>query len=96
MELNNGMDIDSDPPMETPALSYKEERDKAIRLSKAAKSTNNTRFQSGINKASTTLTNQGNHVSAGISQAQPSCVDDNDVINIQLPYDPNGPTEPDL
>jgi len=23
-------------------------------------------------------------------------VDDDNVINIQLPYDPNGPTEPDL
>ena len=90
------MDIDSDPPVETSTLSYEKERDKAICLSKAAESTNNTRFQSEINKASTTLTNQGNHISAGISQAQPPCVDDDDVINIQLPYDPNGPTEPDL
>ena len=38
------MDIDSDPPVETPTLSYEEERDKAIRLSKVAESTNNTRF----------------------------------------------------
>ena len=44
MELNNSMDIDSDPPVETPALSYEEEMDKAICLSKAAESTNNTRF----------------------------------------------------
>ena len=96
MELNNSMDIDSDPPVETPTLSYKEERDKTIRLSKAAEITNNTRLQYGSNEASTTQTNQGNHVSSSISQAQPPHVDDDDVINIQLPYDPNGPTEPDL
>ena len=96
MELNNSMDIDSNPPVETPALSYEEERDKAIRLSKAAESTNNTRFQSGTNETFTTLTNQGNHISAGNSQAQPPRVDNDDVINIQLPYNPNSPTEPDL
>jgi len=96
MELNNGMDIDSDPPVETPALSYKDKRDKAICLSKAAETTNNTRLQNGINEASNTLTNQGNHVSADNSQAQPPRVDDDGVINIQLPYDPNGPTDSDL
>ena len=83
MELNNSMDIDSDPPVETPTLSYKEERDKTIRLSKAAEITNNTRLQYGSNEASTTQTNQGNHVSSSISQAQPPHVDDDDVINIQ-------------
>jgi len=96
MELNNSMDIDSDPPVETPALSYEDKRDKAIRLSKAAETTNNTRLQNGNNEASNTMTNQGNHVPAGNSQAQPPRVDNNDVINIQLPYDPNAPTEPDL
>ena len=96
MEMNNGMDIDSDTPVETPALSYEEERDKAIHLSKAAETTNNTRLQNGNNEASTTLTNQGNYVSAGNCQAQPPHVEDDDVINIQIPYDPNGATEPDL
>ena len=90
MEMNNGMNIDSDPPVETPALSYEKEKDKAIRLSKVAETTNNTRLQNGNNEASTTLTNQGN------CQAQPPCVDDDDVINIQLSYDPNGVMEPDL
>ena len=54
MELNNSMDIDSDPPVETPALSYENEGDKEIRLRKAAETTNNTRLQSGNNEASTT------------------------------------------
>ena len=65
MEMNNSMDIDSDPPVETPALSYEKERDKAICLSKAAETTNNTRLQNGNNEASTTLTNQGNHIFTG-------------------------------
>ena len=96
MELNNGIDIDSDPSVKSPALSYKDKRDKEICLKKVAETTNNTRLQSGNNEASTTLTNHGNHISLNNVQAQSPCVDDNNGINIQLPYNPNSPTEPDL
>ena len=96
MELNNSMDIDSEPPVESSALSYKDERNKEIRLRKVAETTNNMRLQSRNNKASTTLTNHGNHVFSDNVQAQPPRVDDDNSINIQLPYDSNGPTEPDL
>ena len=96
MELNNGMDIDSDPPVESPALSYKDKRDKEICLRKVTETTNNIRLQSGNNEAFTTLTNHGDHVSSDNVQAQSPCVDDDNGINIQLPYNPNGPTEPDL
>ena len=96
MELNNSMDIDSDPPVESPALSYKDKRDKEICLRKVAETTNNTRLQSRNNKASTTLTNHGNHVSSDNVQTQSSHVDDDNSINIQLPYNPNSLTEPDL
>ena len=96
MEINNGMDIDSDPPAESPMLSYEDERDKEICLRKAAETTNNTRLQSGNNKASSTLTNHSNHISLDNVHVQPPCVDDIIVINIQLSYDPNGPTESDL
>jgi len=96
MELNNGMDIDSDPLVESPALSYEDEREKEIRLRKVAETTNNTRLQ-GVNKeASSTQVNHDNHVSIDNMHVQTPCVDDNNVINIQLPYDPNGPMEPDL
>ena len=44
MEINNSMDIDSDPPTESPTLSYEDERDKEIRLRKVAETTNNTRL----------------------------------------------------
>jgi len=96
IELNNSMDIDSEPPVESPTLSYKDEMDKETCLRKAAETTNNMRFQSGNNKASTALTNHGNHVSLDNVQAQSPCVDDDNSINIQLPYDPNGPMKPDL
>ena len=90
------MDIDSDPPAESPTLSYEDERDKEICLRKAAETTNNTRLQSGNNEASSTLTNHGNHTSSDNVHIQPPRVDNNNVINIQLPYNPNGPTEPNL
>ena len=41
--MNNGMDIDSDPPTDFPALSYKEEQEKELRLRKAAETTINIR-----------------------------------------------------
>jgi len=50
--MNNGMDIDSNPPTEFPALSYEEEQEKELRLRKVAETTTNTRPQGGINEAS--------------------------------------------
>ena len=42
--MNNGMDVDSDPPTESPALSYEEEQEKELCLRKAAETTNNMRL----------------------------------------------------
>jgi len=91
MEMNNGMDIDSDQPVEFSALSYEDEREKEICLRKVAEITNNMRSQDGNNKAFSIQANHGNHVPLDSTR-----VDDDNVINIQLPYNPNGPTEPDL
>jgi len=41
--MNNGMDIDSDPPTDFPALSYKEEQEKELCLRKVAETTTNIR-----------------------------------------------------
>jgi len=41
--MNNVMDIDSDPSVESPVLSYEDEREKEIRLRKAAETTSITR-----------------------------------------------------
>jgi len=48
--MNNGMDIDSDPPTDFPALFYEKEQKKELCLKKAAETTTNTRSQNGINK----------------------------------------------
>jgi len=57
--MNNGMDIDSNPPTDFPALSYKEEQKKELRLRKVAETTTNRRPQGAINKASSIQENHG-------------------------------------
>jgi len=90
------MDIDPDPPVESPTLSYEDEREKEICLRKAAETTNNMRLQGVNNEASSTQANHDNHIFTDNMHVQTPRVDDDNVINIQLPYDPNGPIEPDL
>jgi len=94
--INNSMDIDSDPPVESPALSYEDEWEKEICLRKAAETTNNTRLQGGNNEASSIQVNHDGHVPTDRVCSQAPCDVDDNVINIQLPYDPNAPTEPNL
>ena len=96
MEMNNGMDIDSDQPIDFPALSYKDEREKESRLRKEAETTTNLRPQDGNNEASSIQSNHGNHILSDSRCIQTPRVDDDNVINIQLPYNPNGLIEPDL
>ena len=90
------MDVDTDPPIDFPALSYEEEQEKDIRLRKVAETTTNMRPQGGTNEASSSQVNHGDHVPNERSRGQTHGDDDDNVINIQLPYDPNAPTEPDL
>ena len=95
---NNGMDVDPDPPTDSPALSYEMEQEKLLCLRKVAESLNNTRLQNGNNEASPIQLECAGHTIPNESQpcaGAPSDEDDND-INIQLPYDSNAPTEPDL
>jgi len=94
--MNNGMDINSDPLTEFPALSYKEEQEKELHLRKAAETTTNTRSQGGINEASSIQGIHGGHVPNDRTRGQAPGDDDDNIINIQLPYNPNIPTEPDL
>ena len=82
MELNNSMDIDSDPPVESSTLSYKEEREKEIRLRKAAETTNSMRLQGVNNEASSTQANHDNHIFTDNMNVQTPCVNDDNVINI--------------
>ena len=94
--MNNSMDIDSDPPTEYPALSYEEEQEKELHLRKVAETTNNMRPQGGNNETSSIQVKHSGHIPIDRTCGQAPCDDDNNIINIQLPYDPNVPMEPEL
>ena len=94
----DNMDVDSEPGDNSPELSYKTEQEKANCVSKANETTDNIRLQAGNNKAIHSNSecvfnaNQSKHV----PHAKTLQDDNNNVINIQLPYDLNSPTKPDL
>ena len=95
---NNGMDIDPEPPAESPALSYEMEQEKVTHLRNAAGTLGNTRLQNGINEAFSIQLECVGHANQGERQPCNTALNDNDdnIINIQLPYDPNASTEPEL
>ena len=90
------MDIDSDMPVESPALSYETEQEKQSRLSKATGTSNNTRPQGVNNGASSTQSDRVDHISPNETRGEAPRDDDDNVINIQIAYNPNAPTEPEL
>jgi len=95
---NNGMDVDPDPPTDSPALSYKMEQEKLLCFRKAAETLNNMRLQNGNNKVSPI---QLERAGCAIPNKPKPCAaapsnDNDNIINIQLPYDPNALTEPEL
>ena len=95
---NNGMDVDSNSPTDSSALSYKIEQEKLLRFRKAAETLNNTRLQNGNNEASPIQLEYVGHAIPNKPKpytTAPSNDDDN-IINIQLPYNLNAPTEPEL
>jgi len=95
---NNGMDINSDSPTNSPALSYETEQEKLLCYSKTTVIMNNMRPQNGNNMApSIQLEHAGHNIP---NEPKPCtaapCNNDDNVINIQLPYNPDAPTEPEL
>ena len=98
MTKKNEMDVDSEPEDISPALSYEMEQEKALQVSKVTEQTGNMRSQDEKNEATIhnpKCVNNVNQCKCPLCGAA-SQDDNNDVINIQLPYDPNAPTEPDL
>jgi len=96
--VNNGMDVDEGPVESTPALSYEMEQEKAICISKAAEQQGNMRPKGRNLEASNSnpkcIPNVKQHdlpARGAVFQTE-----DDNVINIQLPYDLQAPTEPDL
>ena len=80
--MNNGMDIDSDQPIDFSTLSYEDEREKESRLRKEAETTTNSRPQDGNNEASSIQSNHSNHILSDSRCIQTPHVDDDNVINI--------------
>jgi len=95
---NNGMDIDPEPPAESPALSYEMEQEKVTHLRNVAGTLGNMRLQNGINEAFSIQLECVGHANQGERQPCNTALNDNNdnIINIQLPYDPNASTEPEL
>ena len=100
MEQNNAMIIDDDHNNSSPALSYKDEQERAIRVSKAADPQNNMRPQCDSlivpNPNPQCVLNEDPQSNSGNNATQVNTSHEDEVINIQLPYDPQVPTEPEL
>jgi len=96
--VNNGIDVNEGPVESTLTLSYETEQEKAINISKAAKQQGNMRPKSGNLK----VPNSNPKYVPNVEQRDLSAhgtvsqTEDDNIINIQLPYDPQAPTEPDL
>ena len=88
---NNSMDINQEPTIESPALSYKTEQKKALHLSKTTETSGNMRSQNGNNETTLINLEHAGNMNQGKQQQCDAALNDNDdnVINIQLPYNPN-------
>ena len=84
MVLNNDLpDKEVVKPVNSSQLSYKDKSEERNTVSKATDHESTRRWQCAWNEAPALDTSTAQHV-------------DNNIINIQLPYDPDQPTEPDL
>jgi len=96
--MDDRMDCKSVLGDNSPELSYETEQEKVFHFSKANETTDNMRPQDGSNKAThhnpkyVCNENQNNQ----FSRVEAPQGDNNDIINIQLFYNLNSPTEPDL
>ena len=90
------MDIDINLLTDFPTLSYEEEQEKELCLRKATETTINTRSQGGTNKVSSCQIFHGDYMPNNRTKSQTYGNNDDNVINIQLLYNPNTPMEPDL
>ena len=62
---NNGMDIDQEPTVKSPALSYKMEQEKALHLGKATETLDNMRPQNRNNEATLINSERAGNVNQG-------------------------------
>ena len=96
MEKNNDMDVDEDGNS-FPELSYKTPQEKERQLGKVTKNNTNTRSPCGnLNVDALTQHAFNNNPISPPPQGSFVNNDENVFINIQLPYDPNAPTDPEI
>ena len=95
---NNGMDIYQEPVNNSPALSYEKEHEKVLHLSKATETLDNMRPLDRNNKANNTNPQCTYNMNQNKQFQHDAALNNNDdnVINIQILYDPNTPMEPEL
>jgi len=96
--MDDQMDCNSEPEDKTPGLSYETEQEKAFHFNRALETTGNTRPQGGSNEATHLIPQRALNENQNIRppHVEGPQGDSNDIIDIQLPYDPNAPTELDL
>ena len=96
--MDDQMDCNSKPGNNTSSLFYETEQKKAFHFNRVLETTENTRPQWGSNEATylnpQRVLNKNQNIQPPHVEAPQG--DSNDVIDIQFPYDPNAPTEPDL
>jgi len=96
MEKNNGMEID-DNDNASQELSYETLQEKEIRLGKATSNNSNARTPHGNLNADTPAQRvPENNPTSPPPQGSTAQSDENTFINIQLPYDPDAPTDPEI
>ena len=100
MERNNAIVIDDDSSDFSLALSYKNEQERAIQVSKVTDPQNNMRPQCdnliAPNATPQRVLNEDHQSNSGNKATQAHTSHKDEVINIQLLYDPQAPTEPEL
>ena len=96
MEKNNDMDVDEDDNS-CPELSYKTLQEKEHQLGKVTENNSNNRSPRGnLNVDAPTQRVSNNNPTSPPPQGTSANNDENVFINIQLPYDPNAPTDPEI
>ena len=98
MMVNNGMDVNKELVELAPALSYETEQKRAICTNKAAEQQENMRQKGRNLKAPNSNPKRVPNVDQRDlpTHGTVSQTEDDIVINIQLLYDPQAPTKPDL
>jgi len=94
IECNNAMDVNNVNDV-NPALSYETSQELALRVNKTAEQQPNMRDQCS-NLKSSEITPQcvlTEHTSSNPTHGQATCNEDDNIINIQLPYNLNALTE---